>query len=365
MQYKVIGLMSGSSLDGLDIAYVHFEETGGRWNFEIRETDCIPYFPDLREKLAGANRLPAREYLLLHTDFGHYLGTAVNNFIEKNGLEYQVQLVASHGHTSFHVPEKKMTAQLGDGSVIAAITGIHTITDFRNTDVALGGQGAPVVPIGEKLLFGEYDLFLNIGGIANISAKLPSPAGFDVCPANRILNLLAKDPDKGYDEDGRLASKGSVQDQLLYELNQFDYYKLHFPKSLSNDFGLKEILPVIEKANLSREDALRTYTEHIAVQIDLAADSLLSNVRGEETTASLKLLATGGGAHNLFLLERVRTLMMRKNIELVVPTNELVDYKEALIIALMGALRWREEENVLSSVTGSSRNSINGAIWSS
>lgn len=362
MQYKVIGLMSGSSLDGLDLAYVHFEESGGQWHFEIRETDCISYSSALRERLSGAAALSAREYLLLHTEYGHYLGTAVNNFIEKYGLAYQVQLVASHGHTSFHLPEKQMTAQLGDGAALAAVTGIHTITDFRGTDIALGGQGAPVVPIGEKLLFGEYDLFLNIGGIANISTKLPAPAGFDVCPANRILNLLAQDTEKGYDEDGVLASGGSVQDQLLNELNGFAYYRKPFPKSLSNDFGLKEIFPLIEKANLSREDALRTYTEHIAMQVADAINSLPPAGHG---AASLQLLITGGGAHNRFLLERIKKFLAGKYIEPVVPSKELVDYKEALVIALMGALRWREEENVLSSVTGSARNNINGAIWSS
>lgn len=363
MQYKVIGLMSGSSLDGLDIAYVHFEESAGKWSFEIRETACIPYLPVLKEKLSGATGLSAKEYLLLHTEFGHYLGTTVNDFIEEKGLAYQVQLIASHGHTSFHIPEKRMTAQLGDGAAIAAVTGIHTITDFRSSDIALGGQGAPVVPIGEKILFGEYDLFLNIGGIANISIRFPEPIGFDVCPANRILNLLVADTEKGYDEDGRLASKGTVDVQLLNELNQVDYYQQPFPKSLSNDFGLTVVFPMIEKAKLPKEDALRTYVEHMVIQISKAAKQLIIN--GVKEGVSLTLLVTGGGAHNRFLMERLKSVLSVNGIELLLPEKELVDYKEALIIALMGVLRWREEENVLSSVTGSLRNNINGAIWSS
>ncbi|HEY4153921.1 MAG TPA: anhydro-N-acetylmuramic acid kinase [Puia sp.] len=363
MQYKVIGLMSGSSLDGLDIVYVHFEETAGKWDFEIRETACIPYSSEWQAKLSGATGLAAREYLLLHTEYGHYLGAAVNAFIEERGLAYQVQLVASHGHTSFHIPEKKVTAQLGEGAAIAAVTGIHSITDFRSSDMALGGQGAPVVPIGEKLLFAEYDLFLNIGGIANLSISRPEPAGFDVCPANRILNLLAAGTEKGYDEEGKLASAGSLQEALLGQLNGFAYYQRPFPKSLSNEFGLKEIFPVIKKANLSKEDALRTYVEHIALQISDAVSRLLRHAGREGE--GLKLLVTGGGAHNRFLLERLKAALPVKRIELSVPAKELVDYKEALIIALMGALRWREEENVLSSVTGSTRNNINGAIWSS
>ena len=363
MQYKVIGLMSGSSLDGLDIVYVHFEEISGKWNFEIRETACIPYSNELREKLAGATSLSGRDYLLLHTEFGHFLGTSVNEFIEEKGLAYQVQLIASHGHTSFHIPEKRMTAQLGDGAAIAAVTGIHTITDFRSCDIALGGQGAPVVPIGEKLLFPEYDLFLNIGGIANISIPRPEAIGFDICPANRVLNVLAANTERGYDEDGRLASIGSVRLPLLRDLNQFAYYRQSYPKSLSNDFGLKEILPLIENANLPRQDALRTYVEHIVIQISASVDLVLKN--SLEKPLARKLLVTGGGAHNLFLMEQLKNNLFAAGIEVVIPGKELVDYKEALIIGLMGALRWREEENVISSVTGSKRSSINGAIWSS
>jgi anhydro-N-acetylmuramic acid kinase len=368
MQYKVIGLMSGSSLDGLDIAYVHFEENAGKWIFDIRETACIAYSPALKEKLSLATGLSAGDYLLLHTEYGRFLGEAVNAFIEERALAYQVQLIASHGHTSFHIPEKRMTAQLGDGAAIAAVTGIHTITDLRSGDVALGGQGAPVVPIGEKLLFAEYDLFLNVGGIANISSADPGPVGFDVCPANRVLNLLAANTEKGYDEDGRLAAAGTVRESLLHALNQFPYYRQPFPKSLSNDFGLNEIFPLISSAGLQREDALRTYVEHIVVQIAEAAAQLSRMPRREgagKEGAGKRMLITGGGAHNRFLMERLETAFHAIGLEPVIPGNELTDYKEALVIALMGALRWREEENVISSVTGSARNSINGAIWSS
>jgi anhydro-N-acetylmuramic acid kinase len=363
MQYKVIGIMSGSSLDGLDIAYVHLEENAGKWSFEIRETACIAYSAALKERLSGATGLSARDYLLLHTAYGHFLGKAVNEFIEEKGLAYQVQLIASHGHTSFHLPEQRTTAQLGDGASIAAVTGIHTITDLRSTDIALGGQGAPVVPIGELLLLGTYDLFLNIGGIANISILDSEPTGFDVCPANRVLNLLAANTEKGYDEDGKLAAAGTVDQRLLNALNQFAYYREPFPKSLSNDFGLREIFPLIEMAGLLQQDALRTYVEHIVIQVMDAALLLLK--KSGKKGGSATLLVTGGGAHNRFLVEQLKTALQVIGLELIVPGNELTDYKEALVIALMGALRWREEENVISSVTGSVRNSINGAIWSS
>jgi anhydro-N-acetylmuramic acid kinase len=361
MQYNVIGLMSGSSLDGLDIAFVHFEESAGKWQFEILETACIPYSAEWKKELAASVSLPAKDYLLLHTSYGHYLGNCVNDFLEQRNLSYRVQLISSHGHTSFHLPAQFMTAQLGDGASIAAITGIRTITDLRSVDVALGGQGAPIVPIGEKLLFPEFDFFLNIGGIANISANRESLIGFDVCPANRILNLLSAGTEKGYDENGNLAASGRVDENLLKKLNELSFYELHYPKSLSNEFGLNNIFPIIKNANLSMQDSLRTYVEHIVFQI---SKSLIKLKEEAPANNRLRLLATGGGAHNQFLTERLREEISSVDIELVIPENNLIDFKEALVMALMGALRWREDINVIHTVTGASKDSINGAVWS-
>lgn len=359
MLYRVIGLMSGSSLDGLDIAYVLFEETAGKWSFEIRETACIPYTQEWIFKLSSLPTLSAKDYLLLHTEYGHYLGHCVNQFMEEKNLAFQVQLIASHGHTAFHLPDRRMTAQIGDGAAIAAVTGIRAITDLRSVDVALGGQGAPIIPIGEKLLLPEYELFLNIGGIANISAHYESIAGFDVCAANRILNLLARDTEKGYDEDGRLAAEGKIDGGLLRQLNGLAYYQLPYPKSLSNEFGLHEVYPLILNSNLSTGDALRTYVQHIVVQISAALNQLLASAAPHK----LRSLITGGGAHNLFLVEKLKEELLGRGINCIVPDNQLVDYKEALVMALMGALRWREEINVMQSVTGASKDSINGALW--
>ncbi len=361
MQYNVIGLMSGSSLDGLDIAFAHFEETAGEWTYEIQESACIPYPEEWKEKLSGSSGLPAKDYLLLHSDYGHWLGRTVNDFLEEKNLAYRVQLIASHGHTTFHIPDRRMTAQLGDGAAIAAVTGIRTITDLRSADVALGGQGAPIVPIGEKLLFPEYDLFLNIGGIANLSVNGEKFIGFDVCPANRILNLLAAHTEKGFDENGALASAGKVNEYLLALLNANAYYQLPPPKSLSNEFGLKEIYPLVQKANLFLQDALRTYIQHIVDQISKALYQIKKGTTGK---LNLRLLITGGGAHNVFLIEKINEEVRSHGVECIIPVKELVDYKEALVIALMGALCWREDVNVMRSVTGASRDSINGAIWS-
>ena len=362
MQYNVIGLMSGSSLDGLDIVFVHFEETAGKWKFEIQETECIPYSGEWKKNLSSLAGISAQDYLLLHAAYGHWIGHRINDFLERKSLSYRVQLIASHGHTAFHLPARGMTAQLGDGAAISAVTGIRTITDLRSVDVALGGQGAPIVPIGEKLLFTEYDFFLNIGGIANLSMNGESFIGFDVCPANRILNLLSAHTEKGFDENGVQASIGRVEEPLLQKLNDFTYYKLPYPKSLSNEFGLNEIYPLIEKVNLSKQDALRTYVQHIVVQISSALSRLKKELPGKNPP--FRLLITGGGAHNSFLIELLRKEILPGGIECIIPANNLVDYKEALVIALMGVLRWREDINVMSSVTGASKDSINGAVWS-
>ena len=386
MVYKVIGLMSGSSLDGLDIAYVHLQERVGVsqervgssrqaprvWDFQLVHTDCCGYSPEWRERLAGATRLSALEYQFLHADYGHYLGREVLRFIAAHGLEYQVQLIASHGHTTFHYPAgsgrmtagsgdgmRRMTAQLGDGAAIAAETRINVVSDLRAIDVALGGQGAPIVPIGEKLLFPEYGAFLNLGGIANVSLGAAALDGglvaFDVAPANRVLNALAGKAGQDFDRDGLLAATGRVDEGLVGRLDALSYYGMGYPKSLANEFGLVEVLPLVEGAGLSVEDGLRTYVEHLVGQIGRAVE------RG--SGSRVKMLVTGGGAHNGFLVGRLRARLAELGVEVVVPDAAIVDYKEALVMALIGVLRWREENNVLASVTGASRDSIGGAVW--
>lgn len=361
MIYRVIGLMSGSSLDGLDIAFVEFHANGGAWQYEIKAAECYPYTGEWARQLKGAISLNALDYQLLHTAYGHYIGEQVNQFIAAHNLQYQVQLIVSHGHTTFHMPSKKMTGQLGDGAAIAAETGINVVSDLRAMDLALGGQGAPIVPIGEKLLLGDYNFFLNLGGIANISYNHPTAyVAYDICPANRVLNMLAQELGKNYDEGGQQAAAGKVQNDLLDMLNKLDYYGMPYPKSLANDFGTDVVYPLI-KGSAGTVDGLRTAVEHIAVQIKRAVQQLLEDKQPAAT--SFKLLATGGGAHNTFLMERLRENLQELQVELVVPDNRLVDFKEALIMGLIGVLRWREENNVLASVTGASRNSIGGAVW--
>ena len=371
MLYRVIGLMSGSSLDGLDIAFAEFQEQGGKWTYEIKASACYIYDEDWKNRLQQATSLSAEDYQLLHTAFGQYMGERVNEFIEDQQLEYQVALVSSHGHTTFHVPAKKMTAQLGDGAAIAAVTKLPVVTDLRAMDIAFGGQGAPIVPIGEKLLMDDYDYFLNIGGIANISRNSDPYIAFDVCPANRVLDMLANEAGEPFDNGGAMAASGSVNHQLLEKLNTLDYYQQPAPKSLANDFGTGIIYPLIKASSCSIPDALRTYTEHIVMQLVHAIkgtkDKSYPGANPVENhkpqTTDLKLLVTGGGAFNRFLVKRLEEELKSLSIEVVVPDANLVSYKEALIMAFIGVLRWRQEYNVLSSVTGASRNSIGGALW--
>lgn len=360
MVYRAIGLMSGSSLDGLDIVFVEFHENGGKWGFEILAADCYPYTDEWVSRLKNATRLNAFDYQLLHAEYGHYLGREVNRFMDAHDLHYKVALVASHGHTTFHDPARGMTAQLGDGAALSAETGLPVVSDLRAMDVALGGQGAPIVPIGEQLLMGDYAYFLNLGGIANISANREPYIAFDVCAANRVLNMLAAEAGLGYDDKGNLAASGEVKEDLLDQLNALDYYHKPWPKSLANEWGTDTVYPLVKGNSYALNDQLRTFTEHIAIQVAASVDALKKNADPRVTE---KLLVTGGGAFNDFLVSRLSTLLNEKNVELVLPDVGLVAYKEALIMALIGVLRWREEVNVLSSVTGARRDSIGGALW--
>lgn len=360
MVYRAIGIMSGSSLDGLDIVFAEFQENAGRWTYEIKDSACYVYDKVWSERLKNAISLPALEYQLLHTEYGHYIGQKVNEFINDHQLHYQVGLISSHGHTTFHIPGKRMTAQLGDGAAIAAETKLPVVSDLRALDVAFGGQGAPIVPIGEKLLMNEYDYFLNLGGIANISVNADTYIAFDICPANRVLNMLANEINEPYDNGGKVAASGNINTSLLEKLNQLGYYRHTYPKSLANDFGTDTIYPIIKATGCNIPDALRTYCEHIAFQI---LDAIKSLSGRQPATKSQQLLATGGGAFNRFLIERIKDCLQEQHVELVIPDANLVSFKEALIMAFIGLLRWRQEYNVLSSVTGSSRDSIGGALW--
>ena len=350
--------MSGSSMDGLDIVHVQLDEVRGQWSFEILHADCISYSEKWMTDLREATRIHVSDFLKLHTAYGRYLGEQINRFIAKHELSHQVHFIASHGHTVFHEPAHKTTWQIGDGAAIAAVTGLPVISDLRALDVALGGQGAPIVPIGDKLLFGGYDYLLNIGGIANITVQKEGVLiAFDVCPANQVLNTLAEREGKPMDEHGDMASVGALLPGLLDELNEGDYYEQAAPKSLSNETARDLVFAKLLTEENNNYDLLHTATIHIAQQI---TNAVKQYPHGKD---SATLLATGGGAFNAFLIIELQKALMPYNVQVVVPDSGVVKYKEALVMALIGTLRWREESNVMSSVTGASRDSVGGALW--
>lgn len=359
MVYRAIGLMSGSSLDGLDIAFVSFEEIRGQWSYTLQYRKCVPFTDEWKQRLRNAENLTARNFVQLDQDLGKYFGEEVQKFIQENQLEHQTQFIVSHGHTVFHEPSKGVTTQIGAGAHIAAINAINVIDQLRSLDVALGGQGAPIVPLGEQLLFKDYSYFLNIGGITNISIHEPGNLqAFDVCVANQALNYLANLNGQPFDKDGQMASQGTINTEVLTKLNALTYYAQNTPKSLANQYFSTTILPLLEAVQLPVEDLLRTMTEHIAMQVAYSVGGQAKANPSEMT----QMLVTGGGAFNKFLIQRLSVALKPYNIEVICPNDDVVLYKEAIIMALLGLLRWREENTVLE-ITGASRPSIGGAVW--
>ncbi len=345
MKYTVIGLMSGTSIDGLDIALCQFYKTN-RWHYAILNAKTIPYSHQWKKKLTTAPTLSAYDFLKLHKEYGTYLGECVVNFIHT--VNIQPDFISSHGHTVFHEPTRHFNFQLGDGAFIASRTGITTISDFRTLDIAFGGQGAPLVPIGDELLFADYEYCLNVGGIANISFKKKNKRiAFDVCPANMVLNELAAQRNLAFDTDGKLACRGTINNKLLNELNKLDYYVSPFPKSLGREWVEQNFLPILYRYSCTIEDKLTTVYEHIAIQI-------AKNISNKG-----KMLITGGGAYNKFLISCIQS---KVDVEIIVPSKMLVEFKEALIFAFIGLLRWLNMPNVLTSVTGASKSLSCGVI---
>lgn len=350
-EWDGIGVMSGTSLDGIDLAWCHFtREEDGRWGYAIEHAVTFPYSDDFRERLDNAPYLSALEYVKLNNDVAEVMAEDINEWL---GDGPRPDYIASHGHTVFHQPDIGLTTQIGNGAVIAARTGVTTVCDFRTTDVALGGQGAPLVPIGDELLFGEFDACLNLGGIANISYDTDyQRIAYDISPCNMALNELANRAGLPYDKDGQLSRNGHIIPELLAALNGLGYYRQPAPKSLGKEWYESVFHPVLEpfmeKHPLA--DVARTVVEHIAVQI-------AANVPvGAQT-----MLVTGGGAHHTFIIQQIRR--QRDTLNVIVPDSLIIDYKEALIFAFLGLLRLHGENNCLRSVTGAQEDCCGGAVY--
>ena len=344
--YFAIGLMSGTSLDGLDICYAKFQNIAN-WEFEILKTETIPYSIKWKNRLQNAILLSAEDLLALDKEYGFYLGEKTQEFISKNNIT-DLDFIASHGHTVFHQPQRKFTLQIGDGRAIKLITKKPIIYDFRSQDVLMGGNGAPLVPIGDELLFSQYDACLNLGGFSNISLqKNHQRIAFDISPVNVVLNYFAEKLGKNYDENGDFARNGAINFKILEQLNALTFYQKPAPKSLGVEFVNSEIFPLLKDE--IPENIIATFTEHIAEQIaKVFNDNQLKTV-----------LVTGGGTFNTYLLEKIRE---KSQTELIVPDENIINFKEALIFAFMGVLRLRNEVNVLCSATGSSENHCSGIL---
>jgi anhydro-N-acetylmuramic acid kinase len=341
--------MSGTSLDGIDLAEIIYNFSESKWNFEIITAETVPYSSFWKDELREAINYSEEKLERLDFKYTEKLSEEILKFIKKHNI-LEIDAVCSHGHTILHQPEKGFTYQIGNLPKISKMLGQTVVCDFRVQDVELGGQGAPLVPIGDRLLFPEYDYCLNLGGFANCSfEKNGERIAFDICPINIVLNNYAEKLGHNFDEGGKLAASGKVNEALLVKLNTLPFYIKKPPKSLGLEWVKEQIFPLLDASGISSEDILRTFTEHIAVQL------------AKQFRENASVLISGGGAYNSFLIERLNKIAQ---VETTIPFREIVEFKEALIFGLLGVLKLRDEVNCLASVTGAERDHASGKIFS-
>ena len=342
--------MSGTSLDGIDLAHINFSKKDNVWHFEILETKTEPYPENWLAILKSAIGYSETELVQTNIDYTKYLAIVITNFINQNNIA-SIDAVCSHGHTVLHQPQNGFTLQIGNLPLLSTLINQNVVCDFRVQDVQMGGQGAPLVPIGDQILFNDFDYCLNLGGFSNVSFQNNQKRiAFDISPVNTVLNFYANQLGFEYDDKGKLASVGKLNNELLSELNQIDFYSKNYPKSLGFEFVRDAIFPLIEKYPIAINDKLNTFVEHIAFQISKALP-----------TKTGKMLLTGGGVYNDYLIERMQYYLPK--MELIKPDSKLIEFKEALIFGLLGVLKIRNEINVLSSVTGATEDHSSGSVF--
>ncbi len=346
--YRVIGVMSGTSLDGIDLIYVKFNRKS-QWNFEIIFGETIPYSIEWKETLRTLIDFSKEELLNVDISYTQYLGDVIIKFIQKNSIK-EIDFISSHGHTALHDPSAGLTYQIGNIQLLSDVIREKVICDFRVRDVELGGQGAPLVPIGDKLLFGAYDICLNLGGFANMSFEQNGKRiAYDICPVNTVLNYYVSSIGLEFDENGDLAAQGNVHSRLLNELNNLPFYKMLYPKSLGLEWVKEIVIPIINQYEIILEDVLCTFVEHISIQISSAIFNKGENV-----------FVSGGGAYNTYLISRIKFYTSAK---IIIPPHDIIEFKEALIFSLLGVLRDRNEVNCLASVTGAYKDHSSGKVF--
>jgi anhydro-N-acetylmuramic acid kinase len=348
-EYKVIGVMSGTSLDGVDLAELHFSlSESSSWDFNILAAETIPYPSDWIKRLKEGIAYSEENLELLNKDYTVYLSEIIKQFIAKHDLK-NIDIVCSHGHTIVHQPNKGVALQIGNLPELATLIQQKVVCDFREQDVELGGQGAPLVPIGDELLFSEYDYCLNLGGFANLSTeKNHKRIAYDICAVNIVLNKYAEQMGLPFDDKGAIAKSGVFSLPISNKLKNLPYYNEKPPKSLGLEWVQENIFILLDLSQIRIEDKLKTFTDHIAKQI------------ANQFTKDSTVLVTGGGAYNDYLIEKIKQY---KKIDIVLPSKELVEYKEALIFGLLGVLKLRGEVNCLSSVTGAKNDHSSGEIY--
>ncbi len=348
-KYKVIGVMSGTSLDGIDLVYATFN-INVTWHFKIIYSETVSYNEFWVKTLKDLVLLSEDELKKTDKAYTTYLATITRDFILKYNIK-DIDAVCSHGHTALHQPENKLTYQIGNLPILASLLKQTVVCDFRVQDVALGGQGAPLVPVGDELLFSEFDFCLNLGGFANISTSINNERiAYDICPVNIVLNYYVRQLGFDYDNEGTIASSGVICEDLLLKLNNLDFYKESYPKSLGLEWVYSQVMPTIDSFQLEIKDILRTFVEHVAIQISKEINSKKGAL----------VLITGGGVYNQFLINRIKT---HTNTTIKIPSKTIVEFKEALIFGFLGVLKLRNDINCLQSVTGASRNHSSGTIF--
>ena len=368
--YEGIGLMSGTSMDGIDLAYCRFAEridpglkmtcNDAHWSFEILKAETIPMPETWHGRLDSLGEQSAETFARTHVRFGHFLGETLRDFIHSENIK--PQFVSSHGHTVFHQPSRNFSVQIGDGETLATYLNMPLVTQFRQKDVALGGEGAPLVPFGEQHLFPKGMLFMNLGGIVNLSIDA---MGFDICVCNMALNRLAGllDPPAAYDAGGAIAASSQVDPTLLNALDGLPWYELPPPKSLGKEWFETWVIPLLKASNATVRSQMATYTEHIANKVASAVLQTVNRCKTKALMSPTAILMSGGGVHNDYLVARIRQKMSDAGLNLDILTDpSLIDHKEAMIFAFLGLQVLLGRSNVLASVTGARQDSIGGSI---
>lgn len=360
--YHAIGLMSGSSLDGLDIAYCRLDWDGKALSsWELLEAETLAFSDLWVRRLVALPQQNALTFAQSDIYFSYYMGELLNAFIKKQNIK-QIDFVASHGHTVFHDPARRFSIQIGNGNALAATVGKTVICDFRMQDVAMNGEGAPLAPLADAYLFPGYDYYMNIGGIANISAKCSDRwVAYDFAPANQVLNFLAEKSDLKFDKDGEIARAGNVNAELLDSLQKLNFFGKEYPKSMSNEWIRTEVLPLFKGSGRSLEDQMRTAVELI-VSTSFDAIALIQRQENKQSVSS-EMLMSGGGCHNLFLVEKLKEKLSELNIEVQIPKKDIIDFKEAMLVALLGMFRLNAIPNSIPEVTGAKKATVNGGVY--